>query len=214
MSIRFLPYTSKYNHTGMKIYHPSGCSGGIGILGIAYRTSNNATQLEQIIVPINSDEWGQLHGLILDADDGFQHERKRKYILQDFANIIQGITKHFTASIWKTIKACPLLTIHELLWLKVDDIDSRVDHVEKMQMHLTQLLEDNHKLQCKINVLEKSQAKNNIENSKLIEENKLLQCKMEVLERSQVQLQCKMECIEKLVVQRMNIRKELLYELD
>ena len=173
----------------------------MGISGIAYRTSNHAPELEQIIVPINGNEVHQFHCLVNDADDGFQHERKRKYILQDFADIIQRITNNFTASIWKTIKACPLLTIHEVLWLKVDDIDSRVDHVEKMQMYLTQLLkDDNHQLQCKINVLEKSQAKNNIENKKLIEENKLLQCKMDLLE--------------KLVVKRMDIRKDLLYELD
>jgi hypothetical protein len=136
MSIRFLPYTSKYKHDGMKIYHPMP---SVGCLAIIYRTSNHATQLEQIIVPINDDEWKQLQQIIIDPRDEYLNERKRIFILEDFANIIQKMTNHFTASIWKTVKACPLLTIRELLWLKVDDVDSRVDHVEKM---LIQLMKD------------------------------------------------------------------------
>jgi hypothetical protein len=183
----------------MKIYHPSV---SVGSMGIAYRTNNQATELDQIRVPINDEEWKQLHGLILDADDGFQHERKRKYILQDFANIIQGITNHFTASIWKTIKACPLLTIHEVLWLKVDDIDSRVDHIEKTLLQFNQLIEYTHLLQLRMDVIEKSQANNELTKRwciKLIEENKLLQCRMQSLEKLVVQL---------------DTPKELLYELD
>ena len=194
MSILLLPYTSKYKHAGMKIYHPS-VGGG---MGIAYRTNNQATDLEQIRVPINDDEWRQLHGLILDADDGLQHERKRKYILRDFSDIIRQITNHFTASIWSTIKACPLLTIQEVLWLKVDDIDSRVDHIEKTQIQITQMMDYSH-LQRKLDILEKSHSNHNIENGKLIEENKLLQRRLTLLE--------------KLVVQR-DARKDLLYDLD
>ena len=199
----------------MKMYHANVGSG----MGISYRTSNQATQLEQILVPINDDEWRQLHGLILDADDGLQHERKRKYILQDFSDIIRQITNNFTASIWSTIKACPLLTIQEVLWLKVDDIDSRVDHIEKNQIQLTQMMGYNH-LQRKLDILEKSQANQNIEYSKLIEENKLLQRKIDELEKSNSNnnlenklLQCKFDELEKLVVKK-NTCKELLYELD
>ena len=142
MSIRFLPYTSKYKHDGMKIYHPMPSVGG---MNISYRISNHATQLEQIIVPINDGEWKQLHHIIMDPQDVYLNERKRIFILEDFTNIIQQMTNHFTASIWKTVKACPLLTIRELLWLKVDDVDSRVDHVEKM---LIQLMEDNSQEAC------------------------------------------------------------------
>ena len=168
MSIRFAPYTSKYQHVGMKIYHPSA---SIGNMGITYRTSNHSPQIEQIHVPINDSEWVELHNLILDADDGFQHERKRKFILQDFATIIQRITNHFTASIWNTIKACPLLTIHEVLWLKVDDIDGRVDHLEKM---LITAIEENQLLQRKIDV-DRSEKRL----IQVLEENNLLQRKME-----------------------------------
>lgn len=187
MSIRFAPYTSKYQHAGMKIYHTSANSGSLGII---YRTSNNALQVDQVVVPINDKEWVELHHIILDADDGFQHERKRKYILPDFAYIIKKITDTFKATIWKTLKASPLVTIHELLWLKVDDVDGRVGHLEKMLM---QLMEDNQHLQHRLDLLEKSLVKGYLEKMLLqvIEENKLIQRRIDALEQ-----------------------KELLYELD
>ena len=47
-------------------------------------------------------------------------------------------------SLWKTIKACPLLTIHEVLWLKVD-IDGHIKHLEKM---LTPVIEENQRLEA------------------------------------------------------------------
>ena len=142
MSIRFLPYTSKYKHDGMKIYHPMH---NVGVI-FSYRTSHDATQLEQIDLPLNNNEERlDIIQTIMNPMDEYLNERKRIFILEDFANIIQQMTNHFTASIWKTVKACPLLTIRELLWLKVDDVDSRVDHVEKM---LIQLMEDNSQEAC------------------------------------------------------------------
>ena len=211
-----LPYTSKYKHTGMRIYHANRSVGGMAII---YRTSNNAPETEQIIVPINDDEWKQLHHIILNADDGFQYSmhdvRHRTYILQDFANIIQRITNNFKVSIWKTLKACPLLTVHEVLWLKVDDIDSRVDHTEKMLIQFQCNVEDHTKkkliqFQCKMDVLEKSQAENNVKNRQLIEENELLQCKMDALEKLQAENNVKNRQLieEKLLQYKMDARKE------
>ena len=162
MSFRYLPYTSKYKHAGMKIYHPSPT---VGRLGITYRTSNHATQLEQINCPINDDEWQQLH-LIMDPSDEYLNERKRIFILEDFANIIQQMTIHFTASIWKTIKACPLLTIRELLWLKVDDVDRRVDHVENMLIQWMEEVTSSNSSQFKY--LAEASAKNTILEQEII----------------------------------------------
>ena len=218
MSIIMLPYISKYKHTGMKIYHAKVLGGMV----IGYRTSNNAPETEQIMAPLNDDEWGQLHRIILDADDGFQYSmhdvRHRTYIFQDFANIIQRITNTFTVSIWKTLKACPLLTIREVLCLKVDDIDSRVDHTEKMLIQFQcnvedQLYHTKKKLiqfQCKMDVLEKSQAENNVKNRQLIEENELLQCKMDALEKLQAENNVKNRQLieEKLLQYKMDARKE------
>ena len=208
--MRFAPYTSKYHHAGMKIYH---ASVSVGNMGIAYRTSNHATQLEQIHVPINDKEWVELHNLILDADDGFQHERKRKFILQDFATIIQRITNNFTASIWKTIKACPLLTIHEVLWLKVDDVDGHMDHLEKM---LIQVIEENKLLQRRLDLLEKLRGKDYIENMIVIEENKLLQHKMEQSLKDADRILIPVIDENKLLQRRLNAleQKGILYELD
>lgn len=168
MSLRLLSYTSKYQHAGLKIYHPSA---SVGSMGITYRTSNLSPQVEQINVPINEKEWVELHNIILDADDGFQHERKRKYILQDFADIIKKITDTFKASIWKTLKASPLVTIHELLWLKVDDVDGRVGHIEIM---LIPAIEKNKLLQHRIEVVEKMFMQVN-------EDNHLLHHKLDAL---------------------------------
>ena len=203
-----LPYTSKYKHIGidgMKKYN---------ISSNYYRTSEMGPELI-MHEPLKDDEWRQVCTLVNDADDGLQHERKRTYILQDFANIIQRITNNFTKSIWKTLKACPLLTIHEVLWLKVDDIDSRVDHTEKMLIQFQCNVEDhtNKKLirfQCKMDVLEKSQAENNVKNRQLIEENELLQCKMDVLEKLQAENNVKNRQLieEKLLQYKMDARKE------
>ncbi len=148
-------------------------------MGIAYRTSHHSPQVDQIHVPINDKEWVELHNLILDADDGFQHERKRKYILSDFADMIKKITDNFAASIWKTIKASPLLTIHEVLWLKVDDVDGHVDHLENM---LIPVIEENKLLQNRLDALEtKCLSIGRLEKRlmQVTEENNLLQRKME-----------------------------------
>jgi len=44
------------------------------------------------------------------------------------------------------------MTLTQLICLKVDDVDSRVEHLEKM---LQQVMEDNKLLQRKVDVLEK-----------------------------------------------------------
>ena len=100
---------------------------------IGYQTSNVDMDTTRIYskLPENDDSINiACQKMILDADDGFQHVRVRKFIYQDFADIIKNITKNFTSPIWTFLKATPLLTHTELLWLKVDDVDSRVEHRE------------------------------------------------------------------------------------
>jgi len=189
----YLPYTSKYNHVGIKLYH---ISASVGTQGITYRTSNDATQLQQINVPLNDEESRELCLIILDADDELQHLRKRTFVFTDFADIIKKITNHFTASIWKTINASPLLTIGELLWLKVDDIDVHVVHLKKT---ILSVIEENNLLRLKMDELEKTHTNYRLEKMimQIIEENKLLQRRIEALE-----------------IKKILERNEILYELD
>ena len=187
----YVPYTSNHNHAGMKIYH---ISASVGTQGITYRTSNDASQLEQIIVPLNDKESRELCCIILDADDGLQHLRKRTFVFTDFADIIKKITNHFTASIWKTINASPLLTIGELLWLKVDDIDGHVDHLKKT---ILSVIEENNLLRLKMDELESDTNRLEKMLMQIIEEKKILQCRIEALE-----------------IKEPFVRNEILYELD
>lgn len=71
--------------------------------------------------------------------------------VQDFAKVVEDIVRDITSSIWKTVNIIPVLTLTQLLCLKVDDVDSRVDHLEKM---IAQVIDDNKLLQRKVDALE------------------------------------------------------------
>jgi hypothetical protein len=71
--------------------------------------------------------------------------------IQDFTKVIEDMVTDITSSIWKTVNINPVLTLTQLLCLKVDDVDSRVDHLEKM---LAQVIDDNKLLQRKVDALE------------------------------------------------------------
>jgi hypothetical protein len=104
--------------------------------------------------------------------------------------MIQKLIESFSAPAWKSLNINPSIDKHELLCLKVDDVDGHVDHLEKM---LIPVIKENQLLQRKVDVLEKSLAKGRLEKMLLqvIQENQLLQQRLEALER-----------------------KEILYELD
>ena len=111
-------------------------------------------------------------------------------VTNEFSKMIQQIIKPISVSAWKSLNITPTIDKHELLCLKVDDVEGHVDHLEKM---LIPVIKENQLLQRKVDVLEKSLAKGRLEKMLLqvIEENQLLQQRLEALER-----------------------KEILYELD
>jgi hypothetical protein len=111
-------------------------------------------------------------------------------VTNEFSNMIQQIIKPISVYAWKSLNIIPSINKHELLCLKVDDVDGHVDHLEKI---LIPVIKENQLLQRKVDVLEKSLAKGRLEKMLLqvIEENRLLQHRLEALER-----------------------KEILYELD
>ena len=70
---------------------------------------------------------------------------------KDFAMVLQEIVTEITSPVWETVQMRPILTPTQLVCLKVDDVDSRVDHLERM---LKQVIDDNKLLQRKIDALE------------------------------------------------------------
>lgn len=98
MSIRST-YTSKYPQTGIKLYHTKQWGRAIG-----YQPTNVANDYDDstriYLTSPNQDEDNLLHKvhcMINYADDGFKHVYVRKFIYQDFADIIKNITKNFTS---------------------------------------------------------------------------------------------------------------------
>lgn len=166
----FVPYKSKYT-AERKIYEPhQAVENGYCVRpwAIDYRTDNPQTEWTRVQIEVETVE--VFDKLVYTANDGLHHQARRKYVLQDFADIIKKITDNFTSPIWATLNTSPLLTISELLWLKVDDIDSRVDHLEKM---IAQVIDDNKLLQRKVDALEQQKRLRESRESKrrvLIEE--------------------------------------------
>lgn len=71
--------------------------------------------------------------------------------VEDFANIVRGIVTDITSPIWNEVSMSPKIKLEQLICIKVDDVDNRVDHLEKM---LAQVIEDNKLLQRKVSALE------------------------------------------------------------
>lgn len=72
-------------------------------------------------------------------------------VQSDFTEFVNGLVTDLSASFWSALKLTPAFTITQLICLKVDDVDSRVDHLEKM---LAQVIDDNKLLQRKVDALE------------------------------------------------------------
>jgi hypothetical protein len=145
----YVPYTSKY--PGNKIYgfHRACDRTGRFTNEYVYYTDNDCKTQKNISINVSS--WKEVEKTILVTNDRFHHLCRRELVLENFADIIKMITEPFTSSIWKTLNISPLLTISELLWLKVDDVDGRVDHLEKMLM---QLMEEHKLLHHRVEALE------------------------------------------------------------
>ena len=178
----YVPYTSKY--PGTKVYYPSQAYGPNNqpIRNTLSYYTVNSTKTQPILVKVDDQTMSECDRLITLVNDELQHKSQREFILEDFADIIKKITGHFRASIWKTLNTSPLLTISELLWLKVNDIDGHVDHLEKM---LIPVIEENKLLQHSLDALEtKCLAIGRLEKRlmQVTEENNFLQHILDALE--------------------------------
>lgn len=146
----FVPYKSKYHRDGIKIFYPHRAPNNSTPVFTYYTTPS--TKSEQFRIELDEPTFIKYHELMMtQGSDALGHTGRREHIIQDFADIIKKITDKFTSTIWATLNASPLLTISELLWLKVDDVDSRVDHLEKI---IAQVIDDNKLLQRKVDALE------------------------------------------------------------
>ena len=72
-------------------------------------------------------------------------------IIERFQEEITRVSNIFSHYVWKIGKICPLLTIIDLIILKISECDNHTQHIEK---NIIQLIEDNKLLQTKINSLE------------------------------------------------------------
>ena len=198
-----VPYTSKYPG-GTKIYH---LDSGDGELTVEYCTVNDINA-ERVVVKIDEKTLEELSTQLYSPYELPVVKRARQYIIEDFADIIKKITGHFTSSIWKTLNTSPLLTKSELLWLKVDDVNSHVEHLEKILIHvieenkllridaletkclatgrlekrLMQVTEENNLLQHRLDALETKCLSIGRLEKRLVEENNLLQHRLDALE--------------------------------
>ena len=170
-----VPYTSKYPG-GTKIYH---LDSGDGELTVEYCTVNDINA-ERVVVKIDEKTLEELSTQLYSPYELPVVKRARQYILEDFADIIKKITSNFSFSVWKTLNTSPLLTKSELLWLKVDDVNSHVEHLEKILIHV---IEENKLL--RIDALEtKCLATGRLEKRlmQVTEENNLLQHRLDALQ--------------------------------
>ena len=202
----YVPYTIKY--PGITVYNLCD-SGNHGFTDpftgrvlpprtFKYYTVKGEKIENQQTVTVDSSTYETIIPIIYDSSPYYLSEKNR-YGLQDFAIIIKLITDRFNT--WSKLNISPLVNPHELLYLKVDDVDSHVHHLEKMLMPV---VEENQLLQHKIDVLEKAIAKGRLE--KIMEENKLLQDRLEALEQKMEENNLRrMDSLE---------QKKLIYELD
>jgi hypothetical protein len=72
-------------------------------------------------------------------------------VSEEFAVCVSDIEKFLSEPNWAANHTCPVMTFKHMLTLKVDDVDRRVDHLEKL---LQQVMEDNLTLQNKVVALE------------------------------------------------------------
>jgi len=76
-------------------------------------------------------------------------------IIERFQEEITRVSNIFSHYVWKIGKICPLLTIIDLIILKISECDNHTQHIEK---NIIQLIEDNKLLQTKINSLEQQMS--------------------------------------------------------
>ena len=143
MSIRFVPYTSKHQyHNGHHIFILGKNQVIPGVSPYRFVTFNDSTSLFEKI-PSDPETYYSKYG------DRFYHAAV--YYIGDYAELMKSIVTDLSASFWKTLHIRPVLTITQLMCLKIDDVDGHMNHLEKM---LLQVMEENQLLQRRLDALE------------------------------------------------------------
>jgi hypothetical protein len=137
----FIPYTNKH-----KFYD-----------GVKTQVKIRRGQPFEISAPLIWLDRHQTHGTALldeyiGENDNLSIQYNYNDVHEDFKKVIERMITHFTSSIWKTLNISPFMTLTQLICLKVDDVEGRVEHLENM---LKKVIDDNKLLQRKIDMLEK-----------------------------------------------------------
>jgi len=143
MSIRFVPYTSRHQyHNGHHIFILGKNQVISGVSPYRFVTLNDSLSTFEKI-PSDPETYYSKYG------DRFYHAAV--YYVGDYAELIKSMVTDLSASFWKTLHIRPVLTITQLMCLKIDDVDGHVNHLEKM---LLQVMEENQLLQKRLDALE------------------------------------------------------------
>ena len=143
MSIRFAPYISKHHyHNGHHIFILGQNQIIHGVSPYRFVTLNDSSSTFEKI-PSDLETYYSKYG------DRFYHAAV--YYVGDYAELMKSMAADLSASFWKTLHIRPVLTITQLMCLKIDDVDGRVDHLEKILM---QVIEENQLLQRRLDLLE------------------------------------------------------------
>ena len=144
-------YQSKtFYESGFKVYEPQtlqhfyeGYRKENGELGFYLRTKGD------IVLQRNEDTEKCGSYIYKKIQNGY--DKKLYHSIADFTKIVKDILTDISQSFWEKLSFTPFLSLQELLCLKVDDVECRVKHVEKM---LEKVMEENDRLQERIHVLE------------------------------------------------------------
>ena len=143
MSIRFAPYISKHQyHKGHHIFILGKNEVMPGVSPYRFVTHNDSLSTFEKI-PSDPETYYSKYG------DRFYHAAV--YYIGDYAELMKSMVTDLSASFWKTLHIRPVLTVTQLMCLKIDDVDGHVNHLEKMLM---QVMEENQLLQRRVDALE------------------------------------------------------------
>lgn len=141
----FVPYKNKHiynNHLDRAVLN---ANHGTCVQGAGHSYSSVRHQPEEV-----QDKYKDIRAYFEKYYSTF-YNAKYYNVQEDFSDLVNGLVADLSASFWSVLKLTPAFTLTQLLCLKLDDVDSRVDHLEKM---LAQVIDDNKLLQRKIDALE------------------------------------------------------------
>ena len=154
----FVPYKNKHTYHNDLDRVVLNANAGTCVQGAGHWFSSGKQHTEE-----DKDKYKDIRAYFEKYKSTFYYA-KYYNVQEDFADFVKGLVADLSASFWTVLKLTPAMTLTQLVCLKVDDIDSRVDHLEKM---LAQVIEDNKLLQRKVDALEQQKKIKDLRSKRL-----------------------------------------------